>query len=195
MCRAPTPISKRTCDQRADRPHAPCGDAGAAGARDVMIVASVSCIYGIGSVETYPSMGSVWPTGRRSTSSELLARWSNCNTPQRHRLRARRFPRARRHDRNLSRRIWRTAPGGSACSATRSKRSSKSIPLTGEKDLRARREIKLYANSHYVTPQTDPARRRSRDQGGTDAAARWFVAKANCWKRNGCRNARRSIWK
>ena len=44
-------------DQRADRPHAPLGDARACLERDdVIIVASVSCIYGIGSVETYSAM-------------------------------------------------------------------------------------------------------------------------------------------
>ena len=49
--RAPTPISRRTVDQRADRPHAPRRPA-LIERDDVIIVASVSCIYGIGSVET-----------------------------------------------------------------------------------------------------------------------------------------------
>jgi excinuclease ABC subunit B len=46
----------------------------------------------------------------------------------------------------------RTAPGGSRCSATRSRQITEFDPLTGEKtgDLKS---VKIYANSHYVTPR------------------------------------------
>jgi hypothetical protein len=53
VARSDTYIEKESLDQRTDRPDAPFRDPCAAGTRDVIIVASVSCIYGIGSVETY----------------------------------------------------------------------------------------------------------------------------------------------
>ena len=54
--RAPIPISRRIRHQRADRPHAPLATRALLERDDVIIVASVSCIYGIGSVETYTAM-------------------------------------------------------------------------------------------------------------------------------------------
>ncbi len=71
---------------------------------DVIIVASVSCIYGIGSVEDYTAMildlrsrpdDRPAPAPRRSRRPAIQAR--------RCRLRPRRLPRARRHHRNLPR--------------------------------------------------------------------------------------------
>ena len=72
---------------------------------DVIIVASVSCIYGIGSVETYQSMVLGLAKGaaksRRQTLLQALGR-SSIQT-QRYRLWPRRFPRQRRHHRSLPR--------------------------------------------------------------------------------------------
>jgi excinuclease ABC subunit B len=50
---------------------------------DVIIVASVSCIYGIGSVETYTAMtfGITWASG--STSASFWRIWWRCNTSAR----------------------------------------------------------------------------------------------------------------
>ena len=71
---------------------------------DVIIVASVSCIYGIGSVETYTAMtfsikaGEIArpaPAHRRPRRPAIQA--------LRRRFFTRRVPRARRHDRNLPR--------------------------------------------------------------------------------------------
>src|SRR5260370_29187596 len=42
--------------------------------RDTVIVASVSCIYGIGSVETYSEMAFILRAGERVSRSALLAR-------------------------------------------------------------------------------------------------------------------------
>ena len=54
VARTDTYIEKDSDDQRGDRQAAPCRDAIAAHARrDVVIVASVSCIYGLGSPEEY----------------------------------------------------------------------------------------------------------------------------------------------
>jgi excinuclease ABC subunit B len=47
---------------------------------DVIIVASVSCLYGIGSVETYSAMVFDLKVGRASTRARSCASWSPCNT-------------------------------------------------------------------------------------------------------------------
>ena len=94
---------------------------------DVIIVASVSCIYGIGSVETYTAMTFQLEAGERiDRSASCWPTSSRCNTSATTRLRARHLPRARRHGRSSSRPTWRTAPGASRCSATRSRRSPSS---------------------------------------------------------------------
>ena len=47
---------------------------------DVIIVASVSCIYGIGSVETYGAMTQDMQVGKIMTSAGSLQIWSPSNT-------------------------------------------------------------------------------------------------------------------
>jgi excinuclease ABC subunit B len=47
---------------------------------DVIIVASVSCIYGIGSVETYAQMVVALRSGRRSIGRTCSRNWWNCST-------------------------------------------------------------------------------------------------------------------
>ncbi len=69
---------------------------------DVIIVASVSCIYGIGSVETYTAMTFALKT-RRAHRPAPAHRRSRGAAIQAHagRLHARHLPRARRHHRHL----------------------------------------------------------------------------------------------
>ena len=95
---------------------------------DVIIVASVSCIYGIGSVETYTAMTFQMQVGDRldQRAAARRPRRPAIQAPG-HQFRARLVPRARRHDRDLP-----GPPGGPrlahlACSATRSRRSPSSI--------------------------------------------------------------------
>ena len=120
---------------------------------DVIIVASVSCIYGIGSVETYTAM-TFTREGRRAHRAAPAHRRPRgpAIQAQPERFRARHLPRARRHHRALPGPLARTAPGASACSATRSRAIDEFDPLTGKKtsDLQF---VKVYANSHYVTPR------------------------------------------
>ena len=96
---------------------------------DVIIVASVSCIYGIGSVETYTAMtfslearrqDRPAPAHRRSRRAAIQARAGR-------RFLARRCSACAATRSNCSRPTTRTAPGASASSATRSSRSSSSI--------------------------------------------------------------------
>ena len=95
--------------------------------RDVVVVASVSCIYGIGSVETYSQMTESLADGGRINRDPAAGAVRRIAVPaQRPQFFPRHVPGARRHDRDCFRRITRTAPGGSRCSATRSRRSTKS---------------------------------------------------------------------
>jgi excinuclease ABC subunit B len=120
--------------------------------RDVVVVASVSCIYGIGSVETYSQMTESVKTGERINRNRLLAHFVEMQY--------------RRNDTNFVRgtfrvrgdtieifpahyedRAWRVSLFGDEVEGIH-----EIDPLTGEK-LAALQSIKIYANSHYVTPR------------------------------------------
>jgi len=120
--------------------------------RDVVIVASVSCIYGIGSPETYATMTVEVKSGQEVNRAELLKKLvelqykRNDAAFQRGTFRVRGdtidiFP-AHYEDR-----AWRLTLFGDEVEAIH-----EFDPLTGDKTdtLDA---IKVYANSHYVTPR------------------------------------------
>ncbi|WP_422641635.1 excinuclease ABC subunit UvrB [Zavarzinia sp.] len=119
---------------------------------DVIIVASVSCIYGIGSVETYTAMTFGLKTGETIDRAELLRNLvalqyrRNDAAFQRGTFRVRGdnvevFP-AHYEDR-----AWRISLFGDEIDAI-----SEFDPLTGEKTAPLD-FVKIYANSHYVTPR------------------------------------------
>ena len=95
---------------------------------DVIIVASVSCIYGIGAVETYSGTAvsmHARAQGRPAGGDPESGR--RCNTAATTTIsRAARSACAATRS-TSSRRIWKTAPGASSCSATWSTASSSSI--------------------------------------------------------------------
>ncbi|GIX15001.1 MAG: hypothetical protein KatS3mg118_2960 [Paracoccaceae bacterium] len=95
---------------------------------DVIIVASVSCIYGIGSVETYGAMTQDLVAGESYDLRRVLADL----VAQQYRRNDTAFQRGTfrlRGDRwNCGRPIWRTAPGALASSARSWNRSPNSIP-------------------------------------------------------------------
>ncbi|MFO1185132.1 MAG: excinuclease ABC subunit UvrB [Bauldia sp.] len=119
---------------------------------DAIIVASVSCIYGIGSVETYTAMTFPISIGEKLDQRQLLAdlvalqyKRTDINF-MRGTFRVRGdtvelFPA------HLEDRAWRIGLFGDEVEAI-----SEFDPLTGEKtaDLAS---VKVYANSHYVTPK------------------------------------------
>ncbi|HVI28315.1 excinuclease ABC subunit UvrB [Hansschlegelia sp.] len=119
---------------------------------DVIIVASVSCIYGIGSVETYTSMTFVLKVGETVSQRQLMAD-----------LVALQYKRA---DVNFVRgtfrvrgdtieifpahyedRAWRIGLFGDEIESIH-----EFDPLTGQK-IGEMAAVKVYANSHYVTPR------------------------------------------
>jgi excinuclease ABC subunit B len=120
--------------------------------RDVVVVASVSCIYGIGSVETYSQMVEALEVGNRINRNRLLSKLvelqyrRNDHSFFRGNFRVRGdtielFP-AHYEDR-----AWRISLFGDEIEAIH-----EIDPLTGEKTA-ALNSIKIYANSHYVTPR------------------------------------------
>ncbi|WP_193140665.1 MULTISPECIES: excinuclease ABC subunit UvrB [unclassified Meridianimarinicoccus] len=119
---------------------------------DVIIVASVSCIYGIGSVETYSAMSVDLHTGndydQRKVMADLVAQQYRRNDAgfQRGSFRVRGdvveiWPA------HLEDRAWRLSFFGEELEAI-----TEFDPLTGEK-TDTFDKIRIYANSHYVTPK------------------------------------------
>src|SRR3954469_12019664 len=119
---------------------------------DVIIVASVSCIYGIGDVETYSAMTFLVKKGERIAQRQLLADLVALHY--------------RRNDGNFIRgtfrvrgdtieifpshledRAWRLSLFGDEI-----EQISEFDPLTGQK-MAELEGVKVYANSHYVTPK------------------------------------------
>ena len=119
---------------------------------DVIIVASVSCIYGIGSVETYSQMIVPLKVGQRTDPRDIMRRLvelqyrRNDNNFHRGSFRVRGdvleiFP-AHYEDR-----AWRLSMFGDEIEAIH-----EFDPLTGEKTA-SLEAVRIYANSHYVTPK------------------------------------------
>jgi len=119
---------------------------------DVIIVASVSCIYGIGSVETYSAMTQDLVVGQiydqRQILGELVA--------QQYRRNDMAFVRGSFRVRgdsvevwpaHLEDRAWRFSFFGEELEAI-----TEFDPLTGAK-TDSFKQIRIYANSHYVTPR------------------------------------------
>ena len=94
---------------------------------DVVIVASVSCIYGIGSVETYTAMTFQMSVGDRHRPAPAARRPGRAAVQAPQRPTSSAAPSACAATRSRSSPpTWRTAPGASRCSATRSRRSPSS---------------------------------------------------------------------
>ena len=119
---------------------------------DCIIVASVSCIYGIGSVETYTAMTFQMSVGDRLDQRQLLADL----VAQQYKRQDINFVRGSFRVRgdtieifpaHLEDAAWRISMFGDEIDAI-----TEFDPLTGSKtgDLKS---VKIYANSHYVTPR------------------------------------------
>jgi excinuclease ABC subunit B len=119
---------------------------------DVIIIASVSCIYGIGSVETYGAMTQDLVVGnsydQRGVMADLVAQQYKRNDQafQRGSFRVRGdsleiFPA------HLEDRAWKLSFFGEELESI-----TEFDPLTGEKTDNFEK-IRVYANSHYVTPK------------------------------------------
>ncbi len=119
---------------------------------DVIIVASVSCIYGIGSVETYTAMTFTLTRGDRVRQSQLLADLVALHYKRSNMDIARGFFRVRGDSielfpAHLEDRAWRISLFGDEIEAI-----TEFDPLTGEKTAEFE-TVKVFSNSHYVTPK------------------------------------------
>ncbi len=119
---------------------------------DVIIVASVSCIYGIGSVETYTAMTFTVKTGDRLSQKQFLADL----VALQYRRNDMAFVRGNFRVRgdtielfpaHLEDRAWRFSLFGDEIESI-----TEFDPLTGQKTDELKL-VKVYANSHYVTPK------------------------------------------
>ncbi|WP_318012610.1 excinuclease ABC subunit UvrB [Mesorhizobium sp. CA15] len=119
---------------------------------DVIIVASVSCIYGIGSVETYTAMTFQMQVGDRLDQRSLLADL----VAQQYKRQDINFVRGSFRVRgdtieifpaHLEDRAWRISMFGDEI-----EQITEFDPLTGQKTGELK-SVKIYANSHYVTPR------------------------------------------
>ncbi|MGB5869893.1 MAG: excinuclease ABC subunit UvrB [Albidovulum sp.] len=119
---------------------------------DVIIVASVSCIYGIGSVETYSAMTQDMAAGglydQRKFLAELVAQAYRRNDAafQRGSFRVR-GDSVELWPAHLEDRAWRFSFFGEELEGI-----TEFDPLTGQK-TDTFEKIRIYANSHYVTPR------------------------------------------
>ncbi len=141
---------------------------------DVIIVASVSCIYGIGSVETYTAMTFSLDVGEvvdeRRLMADLVALQYKRNDQAFTRGTFRRrgdtieiFP-AHYEDR-----AWRVTLFGEEVESI-----TEFDPLTGKKtaDLPA---VKIYANSHYVTPRPTLKQAVDHIKAEMEERVKWFT--------------------
>ena len=119
---------------------------------DVIIVASVSCIYGIGSVETYSTMTMRLATGDEVERQSLLRRLTELQYKRNDLNFVRGTFRVRGDNveifpAHLEDRAWRISLFGEEIEEIR-----EFDPLTGEKTA-SLPKITVFANSHYVTPR------------------------------------------
>ena len=119
---------------------------------DVIIVASVSCIYGIGSVETYTAMTFAITAGERIDQRQLLAdlvalQYKRADMDFRRGTFRVRGDTIDLFPAHLEDRAWRIALFGDEIESI-----TEFDPLTGQKAGNLK-QVKVYANSHYVTPR------------------------------------------
>ena len=119
---------------------------------DVVIVASVSCIYGIGSPEVYAKMTLALKKGQRVERTKLLRAFVELQYRRNDLELARGNFRAKGDTieifpAHMESRAWRITLFGDEIEAI-----TELDPLTGEKTGKLE-QIRLYPNSHYVTPR------------------------------------------
>ena len=131
---------------------------------DVIVVASVSCIYGIGDVETYSAMTFAIKKGQKFPQRQLI----NDLVALHYKRNDQNFVRGTFRVRgdsielfpsHLDDRAWRLSLFGDEVESI-----TEFDPLTGQKNAELE-QIKVYSNSHYVTPKPtlDQAVRRIKD--------------------------------
>ncbi len=140
---------------------------------NVIVVSSVSCIYGIGSVESYSQMKFELSAGQRIAQSELLKKLVEIQYSrndidfQRGTFRVRGdsldlFPA------HLEDTAWRISMFGDEIETI-----TAFDPLTGEKNA-VMESVQVYANSHYVTPRPTVERAIKEIKVDLKERLKWF---------------------
>jgi len=119
---------------------------------DVIVVASVSCIYGIGDVETYSAMSFAVKKGERIPQRQLLADFVRLHYKRNDGNFVRGTFRVRGdtvelYPSHFEDRAWRFSFFGDEIESI-----AEFDPLTGQKAAELE-QVKIYSNSHYVTPK------------------------------------------
>jgi len=140
--------------------------------RDVIIVASVSCIYGIGSVEDYAGMTIKLKKGERLVRDKLLRRLTDIQY--------------RRNDMDFRRSTFRVRgdvvdifPAGEETAyrielfGDEVERMTQINPLTGEIE-KTLTSLSIFPGSHYVTPEEKLKRALVKIREETDGRLAWF---------------------
>lgn len=142
--------------------------------RDVIIVASVSCIYGIGSVEDYDNLALRIATGERRVRDKLLRQLTDIQY--------------KRNDIDFHRSTFRVRgdvvdifPAGEEAAyrldffADELERITQINPLTGEIE-KTLDKLTVFPGSHYVTPQEKLLRALEKIRAETEDRLAWFRA-------------------
>jgi excinuclease ABC subunit B len=142
---------------------------------DVIVVASVSCIYGIGSVETYSAMTFQLKPGDRIDEKKLLGdlvalQYKRNDAAFERGTFRRRGDTIEIFPAHYEDRAWRISLFGDEIESI-----TEFDPLTGKKTSELE-GVKIYANSHYVTPR--PTLRQAINQIKVELKERldWLVA-------------------
>ena len=158
---------------------------------DVIIVASVSCIYGIGSVETYSTMTFRLSVGEEFERQSILRRLTELQY--------------RRNDTNFVRGTFRVRgdnielfPAHLEDRAWRISLFGDEIedifeidPLTGEKTAKLP-YVTVFANSHYVTPRPTLQQATKLIRTELKSGSPSSPSRASCWRRSGSSSERSS---
>ena len=161
----------------------------------MVIVASVSCIYGIGSVESYTNMTLELARGMEIGRTQLLADLVALQYRRNDMAFARGDFRVRGDVIDLfpahyEDRAWRIELFGDEIDSL-----TEFDPLTGQKSADLDR-VRVYANSHYVTPRPTLKQAMVHIQDELKTRLEEFERQAAFrWKRKGWNSARCLIWK
>lgn len=120
--------------------------------KDVIVIASVSCIYGLGSPEWYQTMIQKYTKGQKAPRNDIMEKLIDLQYKRNDIDFKRGTFRARGdildiHPSHLEDRAWRISYWGSEIESIH-----EFDPLTGEKTKNLE-EITVFANSHYITPR------------------------------------------
>ena len=156
---------------------------------DVIIVASVSCIYGIGSLETYQTMTFRLHKGAEGRPHHPAAPLRRAAVQaQRQRLPARHLPGARRHGRHLPGPL--RGPGLAHRDVRRRDRIDRRVRSADRReDGDARRTSSSTPTATTSRRGRRCSRRSSRSRTSSRSGSTSSTAPAGCWRRSGWSSA------